>query len=338
MPTPTPVESRSLKLWPASFLLALLCVGAVIAVSWSEPGKGAAGAYQVGYYAGIAFALIVLPVLLAKVAHLVSRRSSLAANIAFLVVLLLATGGNIARGVRQSSDRHVTAKMLADARPQQAAIQREMDEKGYVDDLAGAGERNAKLLEEAGAKMSPEAGGVMKAGAAIARRLTELSVPYNDAMKALMEAGGCAPAGLHTAADVRERLAIIERVGAANEPLLKYLRGIESEAMRQMRAAGVPENQLTGSVRGFMQGVHQPLLVQIRELDVEFVAAAREHFGVLLEQEGKWTLDGEMFQVGEGFPDDAVERFTKAGEKIDQISARQAALMEELRARQAAAK
>jgi hypothetical protein len=288
----------------------------------------------VSYYAGVAFAIIVLPLLLAKVAHLVSRRSSRVANVVFLVVLTLAVAGQGARASRGARDKAVVDQMVADSREGREALQRQIDEKGYVDGLAEAGERNAKLLEDAGAKASPESRSLLNAGAAITRRLTELSVPYNDAMKEFVEAGGCGPAGLASAADVRARLVLVERVGETNTELLKYLRGMQAETARQMRATGVPEDRIPSNVQAFMRGMHHPLLVQIYELDVEFVTAAREHFEILLEHDGKWSLNGDEFQASDAFPNEAIERFSKSGERLDDISTRQAALIEELKARQ----
>lgn len=331
-PPPPPLKyDAQFKLWPVSFALAVVAVVALAAFIVYRSGGEMEG-LTAARIAGAAFAIIIFPLLIAKVVFRLCRRSNKAANIAAMVVLVLLVAGQASLATRTERNRAIIDKMLAQNEPDRNAMVDEIQEKRYLENVTENTETAVKRMEDASKELSGPEAKIVRAGAAVVRRMNEIAAPYHAATKELALAGGMGLDGIRTPDDAKARRTLVETLGKANDELHAYLKGIRNEVQRELRRAGVPEAHIPGAIDGFLRGMNYDTAMELRQSDAEMTAAARDYYTVLVETKGKWTIEDGEIQIDDSFPDAAADRFNAALEKMTEVSERQQSLLDSMRA------
>lgn len=330
-PSPTP-PPKGFKLSPVSFVVAIVGMAAAVIGNLVQDSQST---YGVSRAMGAAIGVLFFPALIAVIAYYVAGRSSRVANIAFVILALVAAAGQlalVATRVNHSKNSQVFRQLEQDNRQSLDQINKEANEKGYLDDAEKMSADSVKRLEDASKNLSGVDSLVAKAGAAVTRRLSEYGVPHNASVKGVIEAGGLDLSGIRTGAEAQKRLALFEELGRTNDALLKFLRGISGVVQEEMQAAGVPNDKIGKITADFLVGMKRPQLVSLREDDEKLVAAARDYFGVLIDNDGNWEIAGDgSVMFGEDVPEGDVQRFNDAAVKAQTVATHQQQVLDALR-------
>jgi hypothetical protein len=124
----------------------------------------------------------------------------------------------------------------------------------------------------------------------------------------------------------------VEEFGKTNDAMLQYFVGFEADARRELRSVGVPDHAIADIINGMKKGMKHSTALALRRSDATFVEAARAYLGVLIEHEGRWTVNAEGdVEFAEEVPDSALDAFSQAGDEVLRIADHQDTLFEDFR-------
>lgn len=207
------------------------------------------------------------------------------------VVVLVAVGFTT---YLRTSSRQATQRFEQSAKEFKQKAQALMQRQMAGEDVGAEHEKLfSDFIAEADKAGNEASGKDARAMRAIGLTLRDLQGPmraYNAAFTELMSAGGSAPEGIKSVADVEKRLALIEKLREGNEALDAVFKAMPDRMKTNLQAADLPSSEIESALNGFRSNAKLDLVAQIRQSDRDLVAAMRGQFELLKSEFGKWKL------------------------------------------------
>ncbi len=326
-PAAKPARHRpELRWWGALPVLALVVV---VAISVT---RGLGGPYAISAKMGQFVGVLLVAALLAMVGFWIARRSSLIFNIVFAVVVglqVVRMGVGLAtQPTRQEiAAREQALTSLRSSNEELSAKIMESYKQGRVPDAKTDTEQRVELLRKTSESLKDDDKRAVEAMADFARDIGGTTAVFNDALQAVVSAGGTDPSTLKTRAMIDERIGLVETLAAANDTLAQKTRELSDGLEQRFETAGVSEEVRKRYLAGMT--TRMATLFRLRDVQRELFRAMLSQLRLLRDSWGKWEFDAAsqlvMFEE-----DEPLERFGSSAARIQELATEENVLMQRL--------
>ena len=182
-------------------------------------------------------------------------------------------------------------------------------------------------LGDVAARMNAEERKPLLAAQQLVARIQPKTAEYESAFKALSDAGFVAPATIRSMEELRQRGALVQRLGIANDALLEYFRNAEPNYRKALEELGVEATMKKGVLTAFRRG-NFDLSLKIHEANRRLTETMLELLKLLSREWGSWKTN----ESGEVIFDrqEAVHEFESLQAQLAKAAAARATAEKEL--------